>query len=198
MDITCKISDICNKGQGLVAIQNIFSNTVIFREQPVITFTNFDDAVEKYKFLPSVTKKRIHKLSNEHPYLGDLLGIIKTNSLDILSNTLSCKSLCLMLSRINHSCSPNSEILWDHIKREHVLHSIKHIPSGTEICISYRIHLQQHNIRERLKEIRKTFGFRCACEHCKCLSILSSQKDMRIKYSKFNVLSHYYNMINIF
>ena len=73
----------------------------------------------------------------------------------------NASSVYLFISRINHSCCPNCVAIGN--KEKFNIRSIKAIPIGSEITISYIYLYYPFNERQRkLKE----YNFICNCERC--------------------------------
>lgn len=68
-----------------------------------------------------------------------------------------------IISRINHSCRPNTQHTWNSLKKQETNHAISIIKKGEEITISYNFGGPSERRRLRMKE---SFNFDCTCDIC--------------------------------
>ncbi|EDQ85613.1 uncharacterized protein MONBRDRAFT_11753 [Monosiga brevicollis MX1] len=66
------------------------------------------------------------------------------------------------LSRANHSCQPNAAVVYNGAAA--VLRSMRDIPEGEEVCISYVDPTLARDVRRR--ELVQSYGFACDCARC--------------------------------
>jgi len=72
------------------------------------------------------------------------------------------------LSKINHSCQPNTEIFWNQETRSRDLVAVADIKPGDEICHNY---LQScWSCHDRTTALRDKWNFTCYCNYC-CLGL---------------------------
>lgn len=94
--------------------------------------------------------------------LRKLTAVYKFNSFSDREGNLY---LCNDISRISHSCKPNSTIL--HSKENNLCKSISDIKCGDEITISYNEKYNTEPIYWRKHVYQKTKAFVCECIRCK-------------------------------
>ncbi|KAL8137976.1 hypothetical protein V2J09_003977 [Rumex salicifolius] len=70
--------------------------------------------------------------------------------------------LYYVISIINHSCLPNSVLVFD--GREAVVRAVQHIPKGTEVLISYIDTAGSTMMRQ--KALKEQYFFTCTCPRC--------------------------------
>ncbi|KAF7357576.1 Aldehyde dehydrogenase [Mycena sanguinolenta] len=112
-------------------------------------------------------------LANSHTEdgSGPCVGVIRTNGLgvsgllpsktDLPSNIYS--ATCKDISRLNHSCSPNTSTHFDKPSLSHRLYAVRDIPAGEELTFSYVD--TENPTTERQKNL-KPYGFVCTCSAC--------------------------------
>ncbi|KAJ7772071.1 hypothetical protein DFH07DRAFT_734269 [Mycena maculata] len=119
-------------------------------------------------------------LANSHQRdgSGPIGGIIRTNALGVRclqtgrysaeeARTLRrgiYSAVCREISRLNHSCSPNTTAKFDVASFSYQLFAARDIPKGEELKFSY-------TALNALAEARQTelepYGFRCTCSACR-------------------------------
>jgi hypothetical protein len=77
-------------------------------------------------------------LYNNFPGKQPLSGIIKTNALSLGSGSM-VGGIFPIISRINHSCRPNTQHTWNSSTEHETIHTIRDIQKGEEITISYSL-----------------------------------------------------------
>lgn len=170
-----------SRGFGMFATRRMCEGEQIFVEVPLLTVTLGVDAVQldrdgKRLLADALTstlesrseseRSRFYELSlaSCHEHEPQSLGIFLTNGM----NTGGAGSVFALVSRINHSCSPNVLHCWNELHGELTLHAACDIEMGTELTIAYNetagaMHAPREERREHL---RKNFGFECECELC--------------------------------
>ncbi|KAL4257105.1 SET domain-containing protein [Pleurotus pulmonarius] len=95
---------------------------------------------------------------------GPLMGVMRTNAYEVchLDGRLYT-GVFKDLSRINHSCSPNTTSYFDRASLSKLLFAARDIPAGTEITSQYCGLLQPRAARV---QALKAYGFRCTCAAC--------------------------------
>ncbi|KAJ6466295.1 hypothetical protein C8R45DRAFT_485048 [Mycena sanguinolenta] len=102
---------------------------------------------------------------------GPCVGIIRTNGLGIEGLLPSKTTLpsdiysatCKDISRLNHSCSPNTDRVFDLPSLSFRLYAVRDIPAGEELTLSY-VEVDVPTA-ERQKSL-KPYGFTCTCAAC--------------------------------
>jgi SET domain len=79
---------------------------------------------------------------------------------------------------MNHDCRPNAHYYFDTKSMTHHVHAVRTIHTGEELTISY-IDPAQPRL-DRLKRIKKSWGFDCACSLCTQRDIFTKESDKRI------------------
>ena len=76
--------------------------------------------------------------------------------------------VCLMISRLNHKCSPscNAEFRWNTRLGKGTVYALRPIAPGEEICFDYGVG-KLRSRADRQKVLREKFGFECCCERCR-------------------------------
>ncbi|ETN67879.1 SET and MYND domain-containing protein 5 [Anopheles darlingi] len=76
-------------------------------------------------------------------------------------------ALYAMQSKINHSCTPNAEIVFPKSNHVLALRALRDLAAGEEICISYLDECNlQRSRHSRQKNLREYYLFECQCERC--------------------------------
>lgn len=117
------------------------------------------------KRLPQSNQDRYRALHNYHidsDPTHPLSGIVKSNGYPLGTNT-ELGGVFADISRINHSCLPNTVQYWNPLHEKQLIHAVRPIPKGTEITTSY---LSGGTSKERQQYLMQVFGFDCACEIC--------------------------------
>ncbi|KAM0752614.1 hypothetical protein T439DRAFT_281776, partial [Meredithblackwellia eburnea MCA 4105] len=65
------------------------------------------------------------------------------------------------VSRMNHSCTPNTSYFFDSTTVSGKIHSIKYIKRGEELTLSYLSPLDSFDFRQR--RLREDYAFKCIC-----------------------------------
>lgn len=174
-------------GHGMFARRNISAGECIIAEKPFIslngkiTYTKEaeQDAKEKYEKLNEYQKAKFMALSDRNELKNggtkSILGIITTNC--ILAGDFA--SICLNITRINHSCEPNSNNTWNSNLNLMTVFAEKDIKQDEEIFISYIARDRTRNERQAL--LKDNFGFVCRCTWCGLDDHLIDLSDKRRK-----------------
>ncbi|KAF9463364.1 hypothetical protein BDZ94DRAFT_1361298 [Collybia nuda] len=108
-------------------------------------------------------------------------GIIHTNCLGIgrlPGDYEGCYgAVCPAISRINHSCSPNSEHQWYLESMSYHIRALRTIERGEQIFIPYTTPFQSR--RERQAELCSKYNFSCTCPCCSLPKQASMRSDIR-------------------
>ena len=114
--------------------------------------------------MSSEDRQILNALEDCHnPQSKTVLGILRTNSLP-LGKGARTRAIFPTISRICHSCYPNSTATWNRQKYGESIYCLKKIAPGEEILISYT---EPYLSRaERKYRLRIGFNFDCQCELC--------------------------------
>jgi hypothetical protein len=93
-----------------------------------------------------------------------LVGIYQTNSYKLGDEADG--GLFLTLSRMNHSCRPNSNHIWRPDLQQTLVFATKDIAIGDEIFTTYGPAGEWLTTTNRRSYLRKRFSFDCHCEMC--------------------------------
>ena len=186
------------KGLGLVAEKEYNVGDIIFIETPVIEIKNCDSMElmtalgREMTRLSKPLKQLVLKLHCGIPFFADkefpetLTTILP--DVDIIERTISifntngfctldpsgemCKSLYLLISRVNHSCDPCATRVNVVLPNQYpagCLVAIKKIPKGDEITINYIAEFElQWPYVDRQIRLKRFIGdeFWCLCKRC--------------------------------
>lgn len=89
-----------------------------------------------------------------------MVAIFNTNAVDVDHG----RTVFPTFSRCNHSCTPNVANCFNTVTEKHMLHAVRDIEAGEEICVSY-IDKLWRSPRER-EESLGMWGFECECAAC--------------------------------
>ncbi|THV07611.1 SET domain-containing protein [Dendrothele bispora CBS 962.96] len=141
--------------------------------------------------MPEETKQAYQQLYNCHKEdgSGPLFGIVRTNGLALSDyyepsspglpeNARYYTGVCNTLSRINHSCCPNSNRDWDSPTFSFFLRSARSIKKDEEITICYNGDILDPTA-SRQRQLA-SYGFRCSCQRC-LNSTVSDKRAKKIK-----------------
>lgn len=124
------------KGLGVVATRLLEPGEKIMAEIPILRGTTDDLKQQSYMNsvlaqLSNTKRKKFQKLYNAFPEQDDV-GIVRTNSFALGCNT-DLAGVFDKLSRLNHSCRPNSERWWDPEQDVETLYALRRIEANEEI-----------------------------------------------------------------
>ena len=145
--------------------------------QKSTTIAQFKRVMSGYKVLPDAEKVKYMQLHDS--FLADtdqpksVCGIYATNAVQEGDNSNE-GVVCMLVSRINHSCVPNVQHVWTE-PFERVV-SNRDIQCGEEILTNY-VRLDAGKLQRGLKLTRQ-YGFICNCEACSLIP-LSKQAMMQ-------------------
>ena len=163
------VSEIKNKGKGMIAVSNIKQGELIYTESPLIS-------IERNKLSLSLQLDReFDNLSEFQRTLfsdlayqsnGSKLDIFKTNSICNTLNRKCMSHLFPVICRANHSCEANSHWKWDEKTQKEQLIAAFDIETGQEITANYlgMSTMLVFNVRQQL--LQKNWGFKCECNLC--------------------------------
>ncbi|KAL1917350.1 uncharacterized protein VTP21DRAFT_5006 [Calcarisporiella thermophila] len=89
------------------------------------------------------------------------------NTVEFTSTSIGL-GLYLVASRINHDCSPNSIVKFEHVENSLVLKVIvaREVKEGEPVCISYGPLVGKQRTEQRKRILRENYFFDCECESC--------------------------------
>lgn len=191
-DEVFKILPILGKGLGVIAQKPIAKLARVIVEKPILesSFQSKDndldpaDIMGKFDRLADEDKEAVLSLANYNSIAKDyrldgtdaddlqsrIQGIIETNVLGGKIDEEDKKSmrgiaLCLKISRLNHSCSPNCEWRYNsNIDELPCVYALRDIEAGEELTLSYVLVTQSR--KGRRSELQR-YNFTCGCEACK-------------------------------
>ena len=173
------------KGQfGIRAIRPYEAGEEIMREFPAMRINSaiaassreeatikFEVAVqETFDALSPVTAKAVMELSSCNQTQQDggdgktPLGIFQTNSFQLDDQT-GFGGLFLTIARMNHSCRPNAVHYWRPDLYMMVVHAVRDISVGEELCTCYGPG-DFFGTERRRSFLREKFCFECVCDMC--------------------------------
>ncbi|KFY05165.1 hypothetical protein O988_00216 [Pseudogymnoascus sp. VKM F-3808] len=174
-----EIQDMTGKGIGVVAQQDIQTGARILCEPPLFTTADLSIISQMELFIANELKglskaqqRQFLSLHNNFPGKQAFSGIVRTNALPLGPGSPT-GGIFPIISRINHSCRPNTQHTWNSLKKHETIHAIRNIKKGEEITISYNLGGPSKWRRLRMKE---NFNFDCTCDLC-------SQPDEVLKVS---------------
>lgn len=180
-----RITSIDGKGLGFVAIRHIFAGEKILEERPILT-GQMNELKQRFGIIlaqfSSTKRRQILALYNAFPEYNDEVGILVTNSYG-LGPQGRLSGLFPYLSRLNHSCRPNSERCWDHDREVETLYALRCIETGEELTVSYFDNAEMTRA-ERQCVMRTSWRFECKCECCSLTGIALEQSDNRRAFLK--------------
>ncbi|KAL1956436.1 hypothetical protein VTO42DRAFT_7323 [Malbranchea cinnamomea] len=181
------VREVPGRGLGCFAKTRIPKGTRILVEAPLLTLPKFATDLESVerallKDLKSLSKQDQHaffSLHNAHKGRDSpVIGITKTNAIPFGSSGAS-GGIFPRAARINHSCMPNCQNVWNQNLGKLTIHAFKDIEEGEEITIAYVDAMEYYDTRrERLEE---AFGFKCDCEICTLSPEESKDRDRRLQ-----------------
>ncbi|CAJ1339077.1 unnamed protein product [Effrenium voratum] len=170
-----EVRDLGEKGMGVVAARDIRKGERLLEEQPLLVVSRCRDTREldawEEEILAEVAKKPAAQqdafwgLADCHtPEAKTAVGICRTNGLPVETAEGEMVGIYATVSRFNHSCNNNVNNSYQDDKNGEVLHAIRDIPQGEELCITYiDLFLTR---QERQDTLQRVFGFRCTCPTC--------------------------------
>ena len=154
------------KGLGVVAARDILPGQLIMSEIALILVKRdksgcltVNQARQIFKQAAMINKVQKEKLVDLHCLEErKVLNIFKNNCIRVDDDNIG---LYLLISRINHSCCPNSIVCQGAVKE---VRAMKYIKRGEEITMTYIVNTSDTKIK-REEELRY-WQFTCDCEVC--------------------------------
>ncbi|EME82142.1 uncharacterized protein MYCFIDRAFT_83606 [Pseudocercospora fijiensis CIRAD86] len=155
------------KGYGVFALQPLKRGTIIYTEEPILSFdkpshlvspADLELAVKKLGAADRKAVLALHRGTSVR-FASKLKAIYHANSFGDQESS----SLYLKISRINHSCIPNAVVTeW------HAVIALKDIAEGEELEISYlNDRISGWTARQRKALLEMHYGFECRCIACR-------------------------------
>eukprot|EP00439_Symbiodinium_sp_Y106_P048804 s4313_g6.t1 len=172
-----QVQDLGPKGMGVVAARDIEKGELLLKEQPllvvpVVRDTRQLDAWEQRILAdladcPQQQQDSFWELADCHSEVGQktATGIVRTNGLPIeRADGADVVGLYSTMSRFNHSCIHNVNNSYQEDAGGEVLHALRNIRKGEELCITYiDLFLTR---QDRQSTLQRVFNFRCTCPAC--------------------------------
>ncbi|KAJ3144288.1 hypothetical protein HDU89_008615 [Geranomyces variabilis] len=158
------------KGLGAFARHDVAAGQLLIAEEPILTLPHslpkrlVGRSIEQLASkLPQPAKDNYFSLSSSHVDYGVAENIWYTNSLD-MGDSRDRNGIFLVISRFNHSCTPNALFHWSQTLNRQVVYSIKPIAKGQEIEVAYISVMSPPATRHFA--LKKNFNFGCRCTAC--------------------------------
>jgi hypothetical protein len=186
----CEIRESPGKGLGVFATKLIKPGTLVFKETPLIYIENKDyteDVIEaEFDKLNSSEQVAFMNLTSAHGFANAIYGwsgvaptsaaatsgrsvlsIYQTNAMELFwGEEKATSGVFDKISRINHSCVPNTFFCWNYTLGKSgmgTVYAIKEIAEGEELLTAYCEPFISSS--ERAKLLRP-WGFNCTCPAC--------------------------------
>ncbi|KAG9219918.1 hypothetical protein CCMSSC00406_0009521 [Pleurotus cornucopiae] len=144
-----------------------FTATATARQRQRAIFTEAEKNLRiAFARMDPANQKAYMALHNAHQSdgSGPITGIMRTNAYEVCRlEGRTYAGVFKDLSRINHSCSPNTTSHFDRASLSMLLFAVRDIPAGAEITSHYCGLLQPRAARAKAL---KPYGIRCACAAC--------------------------------
>ncbi|KAJ7668702.1 hypothetical protein DFH06DRAFT_1182330 [Mycena polygramma] len=143
------------------------------------------------KRMRPAAKAAFMALANSHKEdgSGPIMGIVRTNGLlipglrpGVEDESSEYGAVCKDISRLNHSCSPNTAPRFDKASFSFRLYAVRDIPAGEELTFQYI--LVEQPTAKRQEEL-KPYAFRCTCRACKDPTS-DGRREATTTFSKFS------------
>lgn len=195
---------IPNQGRGMFAVKDISAGSLILREHVLVVnkkyFQDIDwinnpktderndvprNKQEWNKYLADhvscrgreVTRAFISLPAPEKKRLGPFAAIVAHNSFFIDHVTEQFLGVGPSIAKINHSCVPNTQQVWENnqflgkdeqddrrVMGDVAVYAVKNIEAGEEITVQYM--RMWGNAAHRKESLKAQFGFDCSCHAC--------------------------------
>ncbi|KAG6132044.1 hypothetical protein E4U12_003364 [Claviceps purpurea] len=182
------LKDIPGKGKGLIATRNIPRGTRILSEKPIITMPTGKTMEERRRLicqqmdsLSNDQRNAFLSMHNAHLFndaVEQYIGIFGTNCLPA-EEFPDKAAIFLEACRINHDCDNNALHHWNEKIKRHTVHTMRDIEADEEITLSYAIHLESRETRQ--KHLKESFGFACLCRLCSLPKGQSQERDRKLE-----------------
>ena len=179
---TLAIEKIPGKDYGIIAKRALRRGEIFFCERPIVRVTHGkgpseqhqikwigeDETLAKWKLLTlakNAAPKNVFQPRFANAASSDLAAVLNTNAFVGEEVEGARHSLTfLTVSRINHSCVPNCELIVSLEPSElGCVKALRDIAMGTELTLDYGA---SGSRAERQRHLRQCFAFDCTCERC--------------------------------
>jgi SET domain-containing protein len=170
------------KGWGVFATRKIKQGEVILTERPLFTIRQSIEKITEKDLLMAALQLEPHEKEQflllrdngnaSSPFLS--MGHAFHENSWLVSENPQIRGLCLLHSRFNHSCIPNSKVPL-HSGEMVTSFATRDIAPGEELTICYYAELKGMTRQERHKDLE----FICDCKACQPGSLFQQLSDMR-------------------
>jgi len=181
------------KGVSTVATRDLKCGDMVVEEAPLLQYDYHPEMLSlllapgRCSAVPDFIKPQWEQLSEEDQArvmaLHDcssqktLVGVMRTNALARGADSTG-SVLCPVISRFNHSCTPNCQHAWDESAAVERVFACTDIHAGEELSIYY-IDICKP-MEERQRELSARYGFVCSCKACSGPDRLSDRRRSKI------------------
>eukprot|EP00741_Cyanophora_paradoxa_P015346 tig00000194_g14814.t1 len=160
------IRPVPGKGLGAVATRDIAAGERLLEDPPLIVATGPRDIERGLERLDDRQRAAFFDLRENGWREGrprTASGTFRTNALPLGAGA-STSGLFLQAARFNHSCCANVHHSWNKEKGVEVIHTIRDVREGEELCTDYAASHQTRAARRAF--LQQQFGFLCECPAC--------------------------------
>lgn len=176
--------ELPGKGLGVLARLAVKAGGLLLQESPALR-GRVGDAPDRQQFraLPAERQRAVWELCDVYAEASGeektLEGIMATNALPRGPGS-DDGVLCILASRCNHSCSPNSEYLWNEEAGCEEVRAVKDLAPGEEVCVNYFGDLVRQPRSVRQAHLRDGWRFDCRCPPCLAADPASDERRSRL------------------
>lgn len=194
-----EVADVEGKGSGLVAVRDIARGELLLAEAPAIVYNSGVEAAAaegdtaptlaealdaKFATLPAAVQGDVMNLHDACVRTPEksLEGIVYSNAFSRGGPNFDA-ALCVIASRLNHSCMPNVDQSWDHDVGQVQVFASRDIAAGEELCNTYVDLFAPADQRQSV--LLDRYRFRCTCPACTggtgedCAAVLETSNKQR-------------------
>ncbi|KAJ7169132.1 hypothetical protein C8R43DRAFT_982422 [Mycena crocata] len=159
---------VCARGVG-VAVPPSFTSAQYFQHSLNELERSYEVSLSR---MSAKKQKAFMALANCHTEdgSGPIVGIVRTNAVgieglspDIEGELGDYSSVCEHISRLNHSCSPNTQPHFDKASFSHRLYAVRDIAAGEELTFQYT---DVSCAAAERNTALKPYAFTCTCASC--------------------------------
>jgi SET domain-containing protein len=170
--IFIQVHESDGKGYGVFALRDLLAGSIILSEAPLVTLidtgTRTDPLDIAVDALPPMQRKAYQSLHSFRRNQSESLNrsILYSNGFatgELISGVFE------IASRINHSCVPNSEFIWEEKEGRLVFVNRFKLLEGEEVTVDYG---------HKKKNLAKFYGFVCDCDGCTDSELSSVESSM--------------------
>lgn len=176
------VGEVAGKGLGAKAGLRVRTGELLLRETPVLFGSEGVPDRRKLTKLSQAQQASVLTLWDAYADVRTdvtLEGILATNGLPRAPGSEETV-LCLLASRLNHSCRPNAEYLWVETLQVEEVRAIRDIEQGEEVCVNYIGDDVRHPTPVRRARLRQVFRFDCMCVVCLQVDVSSDARRARL------------------